>query len=431
LSIPVTARIRWHAARVATFVALTALLVAAFAPLTNGRRASASSGDFVETFDGDPLSPSAWHPANWDVTVHSRDTNTFGTLQTMQAMHGPTCAAPPATHAVSAYEDAVFQCNGHVMTAIFAAGYGVIYLTPSQLVDFASGEAVVRFDVSTNRSSLRDWIDLWITPFQDNLQLPLERFLPDLSGEPRNSVHLRMDNFCCNGTSGFRAILTRNFTSEYLPLLHPDTGYESFLTPSMTRRDTFELRLSNTHLRFGMPAYGFWWVDTDIAPLGWTQGVVQLGHHSYNPQKDCVVGPEITCQPNTWHWDNVSISPAVPFTLLRGDRRVVSAANATLPVRFPAGAPADAHLRFSAIGGNIAVSTDGGRTWQAAQRQAVVKPDQDEIFKQYWTPVPQGTASVLIRGADPSQGVWLARDISIWSLAAPAPAPVPSCRCGR
>ena len=30
-------------------------------------------------------------------------------------------------------------------------------------------------------------------------------------------------------------------------------GYESILTPVSTRRDTFELRISRTHLKFGMP----------------------------------------------------------------------------------------------------------------------------------------------------------------------------------
>ena len=39
------------------------------------------------------------------------------------------------------------------MTSINASGYGVIYLTPDQMVDFSAGEAVVRFDMSTFRTS--------------------------------------------------------------------------------------------------------------------------------------------------------------------------------------------------------------------------------------------------------------------------------------
>jgi hypothetical protein len=52
---------------------------------------------------------------------------------------------------------------------------------------------VVRFDLSTLRTSSRDWVDLWLTPYDDHLQLPLEAWLPDLTGEPRRSVHLKMD----------------------------------------------------------------------------------------------------------------------------------------------------------------------------------------------------------------------------------------------
>src|SRR5207302_8424505 len=97
-------------------------------------------------------------------------------------------------------------------------------------------------------------------------------------------------------------------------------------------RTTFELHLSRTHLKFGMPAYNLWWMDGDIADLGWSSGVVQLGHHSYNPDKACDFNG--TCGPNTWHWDNVSISAAVPFTILRATPRAVDSAAAP-PVTLP------------------------------------------------------------------------------------------------
>ena len=70
-----------------------------------------------------------------------------------------------------------------------------------------------------------------------------------------------------------------------------------------------------------MPAYNLVWVDADIAPLNWSQGVVQLNQRTYNPNKACDF--DGTCGPNTWHWDNVSVSPAAPFTILRASRRFV------------------------------------------------------------------------------------------------------------
>jgi hypothetical protein len=139
------------------------------------------------------------------------------------------------------------------MTAIAADGYGVIYLTPNQLVDFSVGEATVAFDVSTLRLSHRDWIDLWITPYADNLQLPAENWLADPDGEPRNAIRVRMDDF--NGGTVFKAWVIRDFQGQAVD----DnwwTSYESLLTPSAVRRDTFERHPGRTHLKFGMPSPG-------------------------------------------------------------------------------------------------------------------------------------------------------------------------------
>ena len=123
-----------------------------------------------------------------------------------------------------------------------------------------------------------------------------------------------------------------------------------------------------TMCNLGCRAITFTWADTAIADLGWSRGVVQLGHHSYTPDQGCWM-PDQPERRNRlcaehWHWDNVSISPAVPFTLLRADRRTADAANGKLS--FPAPAPANANLRFAGIGSNLSVSFDGGKTWQAA-----------------------------------------------------------------
>ncbi|MGB4872309.1 MAG: hypothetical protein WBP47_19800, partial [Candidatus Promineifilaceae bacterium] len=226
-----------------------------------------SKGSFLATFDGDPAQPTPWNPTNWDITVHSRDVDTWDAIETMQGAHGPNCEPPPAAHTVSAYEDTVFQCKNHMMTAINAGGYGLIYLTPNQMVDFADGEAVISFDVSTLRTSGRDWIDVWVTPFDDNLQLALQDYLPDLSGEPRNAIHIAMDF----SSSRFQGFLIRDFSLSSITGTGDSwQGYESFLTPDARRRDTFELRISRNHIKFGMPAYNFWWIDTSITPLNWS-----------------------------------------------------------------------------------------------------------------------------------------------------------------
>ncbi len=374
-----------------------------------------STRSFLETFSGSPSTAQPWRPSEWDVAVHARDgiNGKWRELPAMAAMHGADCSAPPATHGVTTYEDAVFKCKDHMMTAINAGGYGVIYLTPNHMVDFSQGEAIIRFDLSTLRTSSRDWIDLWITPYDENIQLPLQDWLPDLQGEPRNAVHIRMDGNISKTT--FRATVVRNFQAKEVEGKWW-RSYQDVLVPDAKRRDTFELRISQTHLAFGMPQYNLWWIDSDIQELGWNAGVVQLGHHTYTPTKNCS-----SCGPNTWHWDNVSVSPARPFTIIRGQQRLADQ-ETNGRVTFPQGAPAGAHLRFAAFGKNIEVSFDNGASWQPARKQAQEKDDQGHASS-YWTAVPQGVTSVQLRGQSILNYGWHAQDFAIWSLS-PTPAGV-------
>ena len=237
-----------------------------------------------ETFDGAPDVPTPWDSPNWDVTVHSRDVTTWDELEPMVAMHGEHCDAPPATHETSGYDEAVFQCRDHVMTAINASGYGAIILTPAVLIDFSDGEAVLRFDVSTLRTSDRDWWDLWITPFESSVQLPFVQRpteqAPDLAGHPRDAVHIVLDLV----DERFLAHLISDGEVADIELASTQS-YTDVLTPDAARRDTFELRISKEHLTFGMPAYDLFWVDQSLPELDWSQGTVQLGHRSYTPRQ--------------------------------------------------------------------------------------------------------------------------------------------------
>jgi hypothetical protein len=372
----------------------------AYLPLVKTLVGGIPAGSYIQEFTGSPSAPQPWTPPDWDVTVHTRGIAT--SFPDMQAAHGSDCSAPPATHLVSNYADAVFLCKNHMMTAINAPDYGTIYLTPNQMVDFSTGEAIVRWDMSTLRTSDRDWVDVWITPYDDNLQLPLNLAV-DMNGPPRNSVHFEMDF----ARAEFTATVFKNF-SNVLTTDHTYVGYEDFLVPDAARRDTFEIRMSRTHLKIGMPNYGYWWVDTPIDDLGWDRGVVQFGHHSYNPTKLC----NTPCGPNTWHWDNIIIGPAQPFTIIPGNRLSVDPGNNSTPVGFAKPAPDNAHLRFTGTYSQLQVSYDGGQDWIEAQIQQQSEIVQDH-FQSYWMPIPPGTSSVLFRSTD-SQG-WQVRSISIWS----------------
>jgi hypothetical protein len=296
------------------------------------------------------------------------------------------------------------------MTAINSAGGSGVYLTPDRMLDFSKGEAVLKWDMSTARTSSRDWVDVVIQPFEQNTQINFEGV-----HVPREAIHLEM----AGGTGVFVPTIVRNFVEQRVSadtFNNWDKIFARFgLIASATRRDTFELHVSRTHIKFLFPGYATTWIDSDIAPLSWNQGVVQFVHRSFDPMKGCSSGG--TCGPNTWHWDNVSIAPAMPFSLLRGDRRYV---DATTPaeVTFPAAAPAGARLRFVGQGKPIQFSVNGGASWITAQVQGREAPASDPTMGDaFWTPVAQGTRSVLIRGTRQGTVPWRVQDISIWAPA--------------
>ena len=187
-------------------------------------------------------------------------------------------------------------------------------------------------------------------------------------------------------------------------------AYDTVLTPSRTTLTTFEIHLSPTHLRMGLPDYDFWWIDTELAtPLAWHQAVVQFSHISTSPYKQCEDVTE--CAPNSWHWDDFSLEPSIPFTILQADQDFIDITQ-TPEVFFEQPAPADAYLRFAGTGRNLEVSVDGGFTWEAAQLQTQEAFDENS-FQSFWHPVPAGTWYVRFRADNESD--WHIRDISIWS----------------
>ena len=369
---------------------------------------------------------------NWAIVKQSRDRSSWNAPESMTAWHdGATCNAPPASHSVAGYDQAPFLCRNHMMTATNAGtatqdSYAVTYLTPDRLIDFSGGNVFVRFDVATLRSSGRDWIDLWITPYGENLVVPLDDSLPDAQGYPRDGFHLRMTSGDVN-VSRFEASVIYNFRPYRIAPTSVQTYEDAFRAAvpkpadpgafwptSPTRRDTFELSLGNGRFKFGMPRYNLWWYDVPISMTNMGPqllGVLQIGHHSFHPSSDGA--------PNTWHWDNIGIAPARQFSIINGDRRYVDGTTAPR-VTFVRPAPAGSNLRFAGYGSAFEVSFNGGK-WQKAQQQDE-ELNVNGRFHSYWTPVPTGTQTVDFRADnDPSNkrakpAVWVARDATIWSL---------------
>ena len=393
--------------------------------------------EYLETFSGNPAAPEPFtqlEQDNWDIQVHKRDMHRNPlNYEPMQAQHGTGCQSPndPTNHShtITTAEQSVYNCRDHVMTALNASDYGVIYLTPDHIVDFSDGEAIIRVDVSTFNTSGRDWWDIWISPYDQNLALPFGDFGVDLQGPPRNAILIEKNSdnvFCIKEYRNFQNVTPGVFTSGNTCTWW--TGYTSFLTPDKSRRDTFEVRISKDRIRFGMPQYNFQWHDyRPTQPLSFDQGVVQLGHHSYTPEKDCWTAPSDGrgCRANSWHWDNVYISKAIPFTMIKADKRYVwtgpyhtLTTDEQRTITFNEPAPANSHLRFSA-NGNVQISLNGG-SFVNAQRPEEQTANAGHAGN-FWHPVPEGTRTVAFRFSqrDWEGSPYVAKDFAIWSRTAP------------
>jgi len=369
------------------------------------------------TFDGAPTSPLPYPQVSpldgWDVQIHDRDAqNHPGTTANMSAEHGADCSAPPASHstgtAVSAH---VFQCANHIMTAMNGPDYGVIYLTPPEMVDFANG-GTVSWEMSTEKDSVRDWWDVTISPFLDAQALPLLSGLSqgvDLQGPNRNSVVIKTDNG--EGAPNLE-VMTNGNEVDYGPPGWAGSPLGEGIAPGTNQamtRQPMRLTLTRTHVRFERlasataPALVF--IDQSIPALSWTQGVIQFGHHSYNPTKDN------SGVPATWHWDNIEASPSVPFFIEREQDWTRGGTVTT------SSAPANSYLRFSAICRPV---VDG------SQPAKMVDGNHTEHFASYLVPVAAGSTQHQISFVDDSwfSGPCLAKDIALWSLSSsPQPSP--------
>jgi hypothetical protein len=377
---------------------------------------------FLETFTGNPAAPAPWRPSNWDLQYHVIDMRSD--LPTpIVAQHGTDCAPHPSTHQVTQFNDMYFLCRDHLMTSINEGGYGLLVFTPDHMLDFSGGTATVRFEMSTLRTSGRDWVDIWVTPWQDNITLPLEDWLPDLQGKPRNGIHVRMDNW--DNDSTFRAAAVRNGVEEVFDTCWWCTIKQG-TTPSATTRSLFELQISRTHIKFWMPDHNVVWIDRDIADLGFGSGIVQFGHHSYNPTKDCTPTGPFTCVANTWHWDNVQLSSAVPFYMTRATPdRAYQTDLTPATFTFPA-APQNAYIRFTGLGGNpMEMSLNGGATWQTITAQPTTKATHDLSHgRGFFVPIPAGQTQVQFRGQYNGAwwgSGWAIRDVSVWALTGQVP----------
>jgi hypothetical protein len=403
--------------------------------MTDGATGVSAAGvPFSFNWTGTPTAPLPWRPgSDWQLSVHDRDfTNTFDVPYAFQAQHGANCAAFQGfgiggSHLVSTYADLAYICNNHMMTGINGQGYGEITFTPAQLVDWSAGTASITWRMSTLRTSCRDWLSFNLMPFLNNLQFT-DGVGVDLYGEAKNEIRIDEGPSC---PSAFSGTDWRNFAGTGIAGL--GGSVEGVVAQSSTIRSRFELDISSTHVRFGMPDSNVWFVDGNLAsPLPYSQAIFQFEQHSYTPDKECTPTPTF-CAANTWHWSDVTISNAVPFTILNADTFQAGDGTHGYPstVHFGAPAPANSFLRFEEISAGMTVTTNTGQVLPVTQQQVAEKNPSgaltDGQVNLIFMAIPAGTTSVTFTGRDAYWTSWSARDIAIWSQnTGPGPQPSPS-----
>jgi hypothetical protein len=277
------------------------------------------------------------------------------------------------------------------------------------MIDFTNG-GTIQFELSTFRASSRDWWDVTVSPFNDAQALPLLSDLSqgtDLQEPNKNSIVVTTDNG--EGSPNIKVVKNGVVTAFGNPFFNMSEG----ITPGtneMATRQTFKLTLTKTHIKFerlaSTTATALLITEKDIPELSWSQGVVQFGHHSYNPSKACAF--DGSCGPNTWHWDTVNINPAIPFSIIKTDKEYVDTDNTTVTFNNPA--PANAYLRFAGI---CKVKVDG------VLAPKMTFTGHPEHFSSYMVPIMQGKQSVVISFAnddwyETGQGCG-AKDFALWS----------------
>ncbi len=93
-------------------------------------------------------------------------------------------------HHIVRYEDMIYLCADHLMTAAYGAGASKLSLTPNHLLDASGGRAVVEFSVSTYRTAGRDYWQLDLTPPDTHLQLPEGDVVADANGKAVNGFNI-------------------------------------------------------------------------------------------------------------------------------------------------------------------------------------------------------------------------------------------------
>jgi hypothetical protein len=393
---------------------------------------AATSSIFTETFDAAPTAPSRWDPPGWDV-IRSGNASQAPFTNPIPDCNGTQSYAPMADNE----EFGVYKCPNHLMLRMANLSYGFMMLTPPTLVDFSNGEAAIQWDMSTINTNGRNWIEMHLMPVQDHILMAAERWGSNRAA--RELVIMSKEGSCSGtkNTSGEGSVLIKTEIRRVLSGNY--SGDEQigqaclgdYVNPSGSTYTTLEFRITKTHLKFGIPSQNAWFFDKQISDLGWDKGVLQFGVSAYNSHSNSPCFESGACPFTVFHFDNVTISPSIPFTILKGDRSFI---NSTTTNQWNlTTAPSGALLKFVGIANKIEVSFNDGTSWTRVPlaNQPSNNPEGDEHGDDYLTALPQGTTKVLFRGERWWGGDWEVDNIGVYAFnTSPTISPTSSLKLG-
>ena len=339
---------------------------------------------FRETFNGHPAQPTSVLNRSdllpgWFAQPAMQGTWGWDTApEPMAADHGSDCGPVPGTHQISSYADSVYSCKDHLMTALNPPSHGtasgIMVLKPNHLLDLSKGSGQVRIDVSTeSRSPFGDWWEMWLSPWEDQVVSPTGHWLHH-AGPPKKGVMIQIRN------KQVSYKVFDNYQEVSGVEFWEGVTVDDVVTPSMTRRDPYVLKIEGNKARFmiGNSATGGALVEMinfDLpAGLLSNKAVVQFQQSNYEPELNQKVGCAgdpcpVTHTANSWHWDNAEIVPALPYTLINTAQFQVTGTTSNR-MDFDAPAPPGAFLLFNGYTkgnglhpqtGQMQVSFDGSK----------------------------------------------------------------------
>ncbi|MBI1863587.1 hypothetical protein HYS00_05740 [Candidatus Microgenomates bacterium] len=398
-----------------------------------GCNGNLNGNHFKETFTVSPESPRSVMNAYPRWFAQPALQGVFGwdfASQPMDAQHNMMCAAPPTSRPITAFSDTVFMCKDHIMTAVSppdgGTSSGIVTLKPNHLVDLSQGEATIRIDVSTSSPSAGDWWEIWFTPWEDQLVSPTDHWYHH-AGPPKNAIQLEVSDFPVDNSKRWAHQVYHNYQMQ-IPEFSNDGStiafwmgpdFRSRVPVSDTRRDTYEVRMTQNHMKLLIksPQTGgnYSLVDEFDIPGGFgsNAAVVQFQQSNYEPRKGRKIGctvdncPDFTT-PNTWHWDNAEIFPAIPYKIVGvNEFQIVNGRNPHT-LTFKEAAPLGARMLFN----GQSVNNTFNLTFNTGESRAAsaVRPhnglatggglSHDPDFLTYTVDVPVGATSATIDGID-------------------------------